>query len=327
MLKLTEKRKNEKIQKGDVQVFYITGDCHRDFTKISLFCKYHETSTSDVMIMLGDAGVNYCMDSSDEQLKKELSKLPITLFFVHGNHEERPGLIDSYEEKIWQGGSAYYENAFPNLIFAKDGEIYNFNGKRVIAIGGAYSVDKYYRLSVRLPWFASEQPSDEIKAYVEAKLEERDWEVDYVLSHTCPLCYEPVDLFLSFIDQSKIDKSTEKWLSKIEKRLKYQKWYFGHFHDNRKYCDAEILYEEIKELGSEDFEQRLGRPKFKMNELVLFYYGNGTEKIELYGRIQNIDAYGTLKQHKEVSYDIFQNTEKILYKHIPESDIEVVSKE
>lgn len=37
-----------------------------------------------------------------------------------------------------------------------------------MAIGGAYSIDKYYRLANHLPWFESEQPSDAIKSSVKA---------------------------------------------------------------------------------------------------------------------------------------------------------------
>ena len=177
-----------------------------------------------------------------------------------------------------------------------------------------------------LPWFESEQPSDEIKTYVENKLEENNWQVDYVLSHTCPLKFKPTKLLLDFIEQSKIDKTTEEWLNKIEKKLKYQKWYFGHFHENFKYCNAEILYEEIKELGSNDFLQRLGRPQFKVNDIVMFYCDNGVEKEEVYGRIEIIDAYGTFGQTKEVSYDI-KGPNNTLYKHIPESDVESLNRE
>ena len=39
----------------------------------------------------------------------------------------------------------YYEEEFPSILFAKDGEVYDFNEKSVIVIGRAYSVDKYYR--------------------------------------------------------------------------------------------------------------------------------------------------------------------------------------
>ena len=97
-------------------------------------------------------------------------------------------------------------------------------------------------------WFESEQPSDEIKQYVEAQLEKNSWKVDIVLSHTCPISVEPKHLFLSFINQSKVDKSTEQWLQTISDKLDFNKWYFGHFHDHWEYDKYEMLFESIKEF-------------------------------------------------------------------------------
>ena len=300
--------------------YYITGDCHGKFDKIERFCNNYNTSNSDVMIILGDVGINFWLNKTDKKLKQKLAILPITLFCVAGNHEERPFNIPSYEEKLWQGGVVYFEAEFPNLLFAKDGEIYEMDNKRVLVIGGAYSVDKDYRLIAGIPWFEDEQPSIEIKKYVEQKLKESNWKVDYVLSHTCPLRYEPRDLFLDFITQSKVDKSTEKWLSEIEEKLDYEKWYFGHFHDNREYLRSELLFEGIKKLGGKEFLQCVGRPKYKLNELVLFNFDDGHEMTELYGRIVTVDSYGTHLQPNEVSYDI-AGPDNILYKHVKESDV------
>ena len=306
--------------------YYISGDCHGEFEKIGLFCRNYQTNPEDVLILLGDVGLNYFLNPSDKKRKNQLSELPITLLCVQGNHEERPANISSYIEKEWHGGSVFYEPEYSNILFAKDGEVYDFDGKKAIVMGGAYSIDKEFRLMAGMPWFADEQPSDEIKAYVEEKLEQCDWKVDYVLSHTCPACMVPADLFLDTDAQNKVDHSTEEWLEKLYKRLDFQKWYFGHFHENRSYIRFTMLYEEIRELGSEDFLQRLGRPKYRQGEMVLFYILEGCEEIECYGRIQHVNRYGTAGQYREVSYDIYgpdyQETErKILYEHIVESKV------
>lgn len=228
--------------------YYITGDTHGEFRRFDTFCISNGTSLSDIMIILGDVGLNFYLNKSDWKRKKEVSKLPLTFFCIHGNHEERPFLISSYQEKEWHGGMVYFEPEFSNLLFAEDGEIYDFGGKKAIVLGGAYSVDKFYRLAYDLPWFPSEQMTEERKEYAEKQLEEADWKVDYVFSHTCPTKYEPTDLYLDSIDQSTVDKSMEKWLEKIEQKLQYEKWYFGHYHENRNYEHAEMLFEIIKEL-------------------------------------------------------------------------------
>lgn len=69
---------------------WLTGDTHRDFARVFDFCRENETTVDDILIILGDAGINYFLDDSDRELKEELSTLDLTLFCVHGNHEERP---------------------------------------------------------------------------------------------------------------------------------------------------------------------------------------------------------------------------------------------
>lgn len=229
-------------------MIYLGGDTHGEFRNLKKFCEINDTSVDDVFIILGDAGINYHLDFFDEILKKDLAKLNITLFCVHGNHEERPELINTYKLKDWNNGQVYFEEEYPNILFAKDGEIYNLNGKQTIVIGGAYSVDKHLRLSSGEQWFSSEQPNERIKSYVEMKLEQVNWEVDYVLSHTTPLKYEPVEFFLPHIDQRYVDKSTEEWLDDIENKLDYQHWYCGHYHCDKSIDDITILYKSVIEL-------------------------------------------------------------------------------
>ena len=111
-----------------------------------------EQIKEDIMIILGDAGINFSGPRLDLIKKCYLAKLPITIFSIHGNHEMRPSTIESYKEKEWNGGIVYYEEEFPNILFAKDGEIYDFNGLKTIVMGGAYSIDKDIRLTYGYGW-------------------------------------------------------------------------------------------------------------------------------------------------------------------------------
>ena len=97
-------------------------------------------------------------------------------------------------------------------------------------------------------WFNDEQPSDEIKAYVESQIAKVDNTVDIVLSHTCPLKYEPTEVFLSGLDQCSVDKSTEEWLNKIESVLNYKRWFCGHFHTIKKIDKMQFMFEDFDVL-------------------------------------------------------------------------------
>ncbi len=198
------------------------------------------------MIILGDAGLNYFGDARDTARKTGVSRTRMTYLMIHGNHEIRPETLNGYRLIPWNGGMVYQEEPFPNLLFAKDGEIYRLGGKDVLAIGGAYSVDKEYRLRMGYRWLPDEQPSGEIKEYVEQQLDQVGWKVEAVLSHTCPRKYEPVEHFMPGIDQSKVDKSTENWLDAIEDRLDYKEWYCGHWHINKQADKLTFLFHNIR---------------------------------------------------------------------------------
>lgn len=227
-------------------MIFITGDTHRDFGHIASFCKRKKTAKADVMIVLGDAGINFHGGFRDRLKKQELEEYPITFFCIHGNHEQRPGTVPTYHIQEWNGGKVYVEDDYPSLLFAIDGEVYDLGGMKCVAIGGAYSVDKFYRLSMGWSWWPDEQPSEEIKQKVEARLAEEGWKIDAVLSHTCPLKYEPVEVFLPNIDQSTVDKSTEEWLDSIENRLDYQRWYCGHYHTEKSVDKLIMLFNSIR---------------------------------------------------------------------------------
>ena len=229
-------------------MIYITGDTHGQFQRIQRFCSRIQSSITDTMIILGDAGFNYFGNHRDQLEKQRMSKVPVTVFSIHGNHEQRPETIPSYHTMEWHGGLVYVEDEYPNLLFAVDGEVYDLDGRPTIVIGGAYSVDKYRRQILGWGWWPDEQPSAEIKNKVESVLASRNWQIDTVLSHTAPLKYEPIEAFLPMVDQKNVDRSTEIWLDSIEDRLTYRKWYFGHYHTEKRIDKMTILFESIQEL-------------------------------------------------------------------------------
>ena len=271
---------------------YITGDIHGNYVDLREKVKKNNLTKDDVLIVLGDFCANYWLTLRDHGFKSKATRLGPTIFAIHGNHEERPESISTYKEKEWNGGIVFYEEEYPNILFAKDGEIYNIDGKDVFVCGGAYSVDKYYRAwrglmlfpfhtdadiekmqiiedivkgkkvsagdkkkvdayidklsSGIIYWWKNEQPSAETKAKCEAKLAERGWKVDVILTHTSPEKFEPKEMFLKNIDQNIVDKSTELWLNSIEEKTEYGMWYAGHYHTNKRVNEKfQFLFEDV----------------------------------------------------------------------------------
>ncbi len=228
-------------------MIYITGDTHRDFSRLYNL----EENENDMLIVLGDAGINYYLNEEDMRYKKYLKSFKIKLFCIRGNHEERPENIKTYKEVEMFGGKVFIEEEYPNLIFAKDGEIYNIDGKKVLVIGGAYSVDKEIRLLYGNKWFKDEQLSPKEMNAILAKVKNQHF--DIVLTHTCPYKYEPKEVFIQGLDQSKIDKSMEYFLDKIEENISYDKWYCGHYHTEKKIDKLEFMFSRIKVFNEDEF--------------------------------------------------------------------------
>lgn len=125
---------------------YATGDTHGDLTRVKNFITKINCSNEDIIVILGDVGINYFGRENEHSAKKKYNAYGPTIFCIQGNHEDRPYNFTSYKTKKWHGGIVYYEEEFPNIIFAKDGEVYDLDGKKAMVLGGAYSVDKWYRI-------------------------------------------------------------------------------------------------------------------------------------------------------------------------------------
>ena len=229
-------------------MIYLTGDIHGNPTQVELFCSKMQLTEKDTIIMLGDVGLNYYGGKRDRLPKRILSSLPVTFLCIHGNHENRPQNIPEYKPTIWNGGRVLVDEEHPNILFAEDGEIYDLDGKKALAIGGAYSVDKFYRLQRGFGWWADEQPSELTKRKVEGVVRECK-DIDIILSHTCPKKYIPTEMFLPMIDQSSVDNSTEEWLDTIEEAVDYKAWYCGHWHTDKRIDKMHFLFTTFESLG------------------------------------------------------------------------------
>ena len=227
-----------------IKNWIVTGDTHgRVHGRIvEIANKYPEYKPEETgIIILGDVGLNYYLSRTEKKNKKIINESGYTLFCIRGNHERRPedvpGMTTVYDSEV--KNNLWIEEDFPNIKYLKDGYEYNFGGYHCLILGGAYSIDKWWRLQQAAArgesfsgWFENEQLNEEER---EAILEEV-WNCDYdfVFSHTAPISWEPTDLFLSFVDQSTVDKTTEYFLESVKEILgSWGIWCFGHYHADR----------------------------------------------------------------------------------------------
>ena len=239
-----------------IKNWILTGDTHGGTGTITRLenikannpeCKPEETA----IIILGEVGFNYYKNKKDWKAKHQASKFGYTLYCLRGNHEDRAENIKNIKYMIDGnvGNAVTYEEEFPNIRYFMDfPAAYEINGYSVLTIPGAYSVDKWYRLQNNWMWFPEEQINAKEMEVAEQSF--KDWHFDFVLSHTCPASFAPVDLFLNCIDQSTVDKSMENWMDKFKDMISWGVWCFGHYHADRiEQLHVEQFYLEYKNIN------------------------------------------------------------------------------
>ena len=240
---------------------YLTGDTHGQigrFKQIKKFCKKNNTSKeTDVIIILGDAGLNYYENTLDVVLKEYLNNIPVTFICIQGNHEQRPENIATYKEINLNSsikGSFYYEPLYDNIYFAKNSYPFFINGLSFFVLGGAYSVDKEYRLYLtklghnNYKWFQDEQLNEIEKVIALDNIKKNNYYFDYILTHTCPYKYRPTEMFLPNINQKEVDNSMEIFLDKIDDKIHYKHWYCGHWHTDKNVHKISFLFKNIEKI-------------------------------------------------------------------------------
>ena len=235
-----------------IKNWIVTGDTHGGMGAISRIdniqrnmsdCKPEESA----IIILGDAGLNFYLNGTDKKYKKQLNNMGYYIYCVRGNHEERPenipGMVLIEDEDV--KNLVWFQEEFPNIRYFVDGNEYNIDGHSTLVIGGAYSIDKWYRLAragyapeeanianpKKCGWFRDELLTANEMEAIDKKVYGKHY--DFIFSHTCPYSWEPTDLFLSGIDQSKVDKSMEIWLNNLKDNVDWGVFCFGHFHADR----------------------------------------------------------------------------------------------
>lgn len=224
----------------------------------------------DYVIICGDFGGIWCQQSDLVQQKTEkywlrwLYEKPFTTLFVDGNHENHARLNDMPVSE-WHGGKVH--KVWDSVYHLMRGEVYDIDGYRFFTFGGAASHDisdgiidgskpdwkrqairmemddKYlYRVS-GISWWEEELPSEAEMRNGLNNLERVGNKVDYIITHCAPSTIQN-----SITDIYGNDRLTD-YLELIRTNVTYEKWYFGHYHENFSVTPKEILvYDDIIEL-------------------------------------------------------------------------------
>ncbi|HIQ82616.1 MAG TPA: metallophosphoesterase, partial [Candidatus Pullichristensenella stercorigallinarum] len=126
-------------------MIYITGDTHGDFLRFntSAFPEQRQMTKDDCVIICGDFGGVWRQRANPDEnywLNWLSSEKSFTTLFVDGNHENFARLnSDEFEIVDFCGGRA--RKIRENIFHLLRGQVYDIQGARFFAFGGASSHD------------------------------------------------------------------------------------------------------------------------------------------------------------------------------------------
>lgn len=227
---------------------YIMGDLHGVASQLGVkhFPKGRELTKEDYVIIAGDFGYpwggKYAKD--DKYWLNWLDSRPWTTLFVDGNHENFD-LLEQYPLEQWNGGLVH--KLRDSVIHLTRGQVFQIAGSSFFTFGGASSIDKELRKE-GVSYWQREIPSKEEYEQGLKALNHQDWEVDYVITHTCPLTV--LDNFPEgLLSNKKEPDDVNKYLDVVYSSLKYKHWYFGHYHGEHTFDrNVSMLYSKLVRL-------------------------------------------------------------------------------
>lgn len=207
-------------------MIYITGDTHipTDIQKLSTkrFPNQKELNENDYLIICGDFGGIWDNGNEEKYWLKWLDNKNFTTLFIDGNHENFD-LLNKFPEVEFFGGKAH--KISDKIFHLKRGHIFELDGKRIFAFGGASSHDKDIRKE-GINWWREELPSPKEYEQANKNLEKVKWSVDYVITHCTAASIQHI------INSSYEENELTDYFDTLKNKLHYKKWFFGHYHQD-----------------------------------------------------------------------------------------------
>lgn len=121
------------------------------------------------------------------------------------------------------------------------GHIFNINGKKIFAMGGAYSHGGPYRQK----WYPNqEMPSSFVIYKGLFTLNSNDNKVDYIITHTMP------GTFLGYIAKRPYPEETRllRFFDNIYRDVKFKRWFIGHYHIDKLLFEGRLTLDNDEDI-------------------------------------------------------------------------------
>ena len=233
---------------------YITGDTHGKRKQILDILEL--LKSGDRLFICGDFGFIWELEGTKEFRKESkfldrINEMGIEILFVDGNHENFDRLYE-YREEVRYGNPVGVIRS--NILHLKRGYVYEIDGKKYLALGGATSTDKDNRI-VNISWWPEENHSYKDQTLTFEELERHGAKVDYIITHTAP--HQAWELIIQamraqYFERRELRHTTEeKLLTEICHIVDFSEWHFGHYHVDQRSGKFHAHYTIVCALGGQ----------------------------------------------------------------------------
>ena len=230
---------------GKIETLYTIGDIHGMFDQLAFYSIRTSRIRKAAIVVCGDCGFGFSKPEyyaqAMENLNQKLAEYDIYVYMFRGNHDDR----------------SYFDNKLVDLSNVKtipDYSVISFNGRNMLCVGGAISIDRKWR--IRNDYYRNQfRPAgefqyksyweDENVIYDEEKLDAirtNKINITDVATHSAPSCCYPLTkdgVSMWMEEDEDLEKDLDEERHTLDKLLDYVKryfkgcrnWYYGHFHE------------------------------------------------------------------------------------------------
>jgi Icc-related predicted phosphoesterase len=131
---------------GHARKIVLAGDTHGDSDHVGVLLEKAKDIEADAIFILGDFGIwdHHDKGAFTDEVSRLANCYEIPVCFLPGNHDNYD-LLFEWEATKPRTSDGFFEIR-PGLFYSPRGHRWTWGGVRFLSLGGAYSVDKYWRV-------------------------------------------------------------------------------------------------------------------------------------------------------------------------------------
>lgn len=230
-----------KVCENDNCMIYFIGDVHGEFIELARRISTKKIENS-AFIQVGDFGMGLGKDDDLKELNKVLMAGNNLLYAIRGNHDD-PFRFRKKE-------------VIGNITLLSDYSVLRLEGKVILLVGGAISIDRSDRVEGNSYWMKEKFIFDTEKL---TRLANKVKKIDIIVTHSAPEEFWPFELTNLVRRYCRLDSNLEIDLQDERRQhsllLKYllnkfppRYWYYGHFHTIAEGHVSGVRYNALAEM-------------------------------------------------------------------------------